>query len=577
MRNKVKKFDAGYSPWNYVGNMGSMAATGMSVAGVPGAIVGAGVGLFQSLEQEQAAKEAAAREKMIASMTTNRNLTNSMRANYDLNNKTNTGIPGFKDGLAGAHTPMKAKVSKGEVLRDPLTGDLTSVPGDYNSAYPDTVNTVIPKGASVYSANNEQAMPFGKSTPASIAKKMEKSQNVKYSKGRISETTKALNEKNIEAQAKLLDMYTAMNGGAVGGNSFDKGKVGTNNYKVPVDMYGNPLPVKAMVSQVALPGEFVVTASAKKTQPAATKPTSTKTAATKKVTAPVISTAPSIAPRDTREAWDQDVETSYLSQDRLRLSKANPISIPLGSPSNPLASIAPSMIQTGTPFKANTDELVGAISRDARGQRRAKFNEFVDKYKGPASDMLMDLGALAPSLSNLAETPDKISPIYSQFVNPLQTYDMSQEMSNIKDQTRIARYNQKNMGGSSMPYGAAVAAGAVSGMSDLYGKANQFNATQKGEYANRANQQGAMDANEARRVQDVNMRSEAASNNINKEGLSQISEFLQTKKLSKNMKARDKQQLLSYMLTEGVNFGEYDLKKLSEIFGIDLNELINKK
>lgn len=565
MRNKVKKFDAGYSPWNYVGNMGSMAATGMSVAGVPGAIVGAGVGLVQSLEQEQAAKEAAAREKMIASMTTNRNLTNSMRANYDLNNKVNAGIPGFNDGLAGAHAPMKAKVSKGEVLRDPLTGDLTSVPGDYNSAYPDTVNTVIPKGASVYSANNEQAMPFGKSTPANIAKKMEKSQDVKYTKGRISEATKALNEKNIEVQAKLLDMYTAINGGAVGNNSFDTGKTGSYKTRQPLDMYGNPIPVKALASQTALPGEFVVTASAKKTKLATTKP-----ATTKKATTPAVSTVPSITPRDTREAWDQDVETSYLSQDRLKLSKANPISIPLGVQSNPLASVAPSITQTGAPFKANTDELVGAINRDLRGQRKAKFNEFIDKYKGPASDMLMDLGSLAPALSNLAETPDKISPIYSQFVNPLQTYDMSQEMSNIKDQTRIARYNQKNMGGSSMPYGAAVAAGAVSGMSDLYNKANQFNATQKGEYANRANQQGAMDANEARRVQDVNMRSEAASNNINKEGLSQISEFLQTMKLGKNMKARDKQQLLSYMLTEGVNFGEYDLKKLSEIFGVDL-------
>ena len=560
MRNKVKKFDAGYSPWNYVGNMGSMAATGMSVAGVPGAIVGAGVGLFQSLEQEQAAKEAAAREKMIASMTTNRNLTNSMRVNYDLNNKTNTGIPGFKNGLAGAHAPMKAKVSKGEVLRDPLTGDLTSVPGDYNSAYPDTVNTVIPKGASVYSANNEQAMPFGKSTPANIAKKMEKVQNVKYSKGRISEATKSLNEKNIEAQAKLLDMYTAINGGAVGSNSFDKGKSVSNMYT-----YKKPI----VDPNAPLPGEFVVTASTKKTK------TATKPVVVKKASVPVAQEAPLTVPRNTREVWDRGLD--FNSDGRVELSKANPISTPLGVPSNPLASVAPLITQTGTPFKANTDELVGAINGDERGQRRAKFNEFVDKYKGPASDMIMDLGALAPAISNLAETPDKISPIYGQFVNPLQTYDMSQEMSNIKDQTRIARYNQKNMGGSGMPYGAAVATGAVSGMSDLYGKANQFNAAQKGEYANRANQQGAMDANEARRVQDVNMRSEAASNNINKEGLSQISEFLQTKKLGKNMKARDKQQLLSYMLTEGVNFGQYDLKKLSEIFGVDLEKLINKK
>ena len=53
---------------------------------------------------------------------------------------------------------------------------------------------------------------------------MAKLQGIKYSGGRIDKATQELNNKNIEAQTKLLDMYTALNVNVPVGGSFKGGK-----------------------------------------------------------------------------------------------------------------------------------------------------------------------------------------------------------------------------------------------------------------------------------------------------------------------------------------------------------------
>ena len=128
MRKKINNFAEGYSPWNYVGNMAGMAATGMTIGGPIGAGVGAVVGLAQSIGQQNASDKNDARQKMINSMSEKADFASQIRANHDMNNKENLGIPGFKKGKAGTHQPMIANVSKGEVIRDPIEWRFNSSP-----------------------------------------------------------------------------------------------------------------------------------------------------------------------------------------------------------------------------------------------------------------------------------------------------------------------------------------------------------------------------------------------------------------------------------------------------------------
>ena len=217
----MNKFNNGYSPVNYVGNIASMASAGASFGGPIGALIGGGIGLAASIRQKRDNERDSARvremDRISAGMSRGSLMDSVIKSQYNMDNQTNFGIPGFNKGIANfkpnSTTAVNSFVSSGEVIRDSMSGRLIKVPGKYNKKKIDTVPANLSEGDSVYSADPMQALPFGNSTPAKIASKVMNLQKTAESGGRIDKATAELGAKQLEK----LDMYTwLMNKGGSG-------------------------------------------------------------------------------------------------------------------------------------------------------------------------------------------------------------------------------------------------------------------------------------------------------------------------------------------------------------------------
>ena len=428
-----KKFNNGLSPFDYASNILSMAGTGMTAGGPIGAGIGAIAGLGFSIYGNNKANEFNDKLKASNNIANNKSLSDMVRYSYDMNSGDNYSIPGFDNGLSSFTSKMQpapnSYVSRGEVIKDPIYGTLSEVPGEYSRYNPDTVSASLSPGSSVFSANPKNKLPFGKSTPADIASKMAKAQRkaektLSSSPSQIDRSTAELNKKNIKIQSENLDKITYLQhmyqNPISGVNKFDNGKT-------PWWIQG-------------------------------------------------------------KEKW------------------------------------------TGR----NMDKLQGKTNIETDQM----YDDYVSRLQS-AVGSVGELASLAPVLQNLSDSPEFTSPIFSQYMNPMLTYNVHPELSDIANQSRVSRYNQSKLGGAGMAYGIANYGQSVASKSKLMSSASRFNADQKSAYADRFNRSQDIAANELRRIQDINMRNRAASRTANKAGLSQLSQYSQNKELMRNQAMND--------------------------------------
>lgn len=202
---------------NILSNAGSLAASGAMLGpwgAVGGAVLGAGIGIYQSIEQDKA------RDREMSQNAINRGLyetsfaSGSKRTTDNIRNNYNYRVPGFKNGTPSAFAP-NAMIANEEGIKDPITGQLSVVPGTYDPSNPDKVMANLAPGTSVYS--NNKPVPGGKSTPAKLVGRMKTVQNMadkvlsgKKPTSRIDKATAELNKKNIDIQTELLNMNTVI-------------------------------------------------------------------------------------------------------------------------------------------------------------------------------------------------------------------------------------------------------------------------------------------------------------------------------------------------------------------------------
>lgn len=202
---------------NILSNAGSLAAAGapLGVGGlVGGAMLGTGIGIYQTIEQDKA------RNRELQQNSINRGLyetsfaSDSKRTTDNIRSNYNYRVPGFKNGTPSAFAP-NAMIANEEGVKDPITGQLSVVPGTYDPSNPDKVMANLTPGTSVYS--NNKPVPGGKSTPAKLIGRMKTVQNMadnilsgKQPTSRIDKATAELNKKNIDIQTELLNMNTVI-------------------------------------------------------------------------------------------------------------------------------------------------------------------------------------------------------------------------------------------------------------------------------------------------------------------------------------------------------------------------------
>lgn len=189
-------------------------------------------------------------------------------------------------------------------------------------------------------------------------------------------------------------------------------------------------------------------------------------------------------------------------------------------------------------------------------------------WQDALGNLVTDFAALSPTISNLFAKPESFAAQYNPYEGQIRNimagrkFDISPAKRAIRENRAIANYNAANYNpntGANLAFRMQNQIAANKAISDLYSQASNINNQYAGEYANTLNNLGQQDVQAKNLAIDMNAKSRATARNIRREGLSQISQFVQNKRLMKNMKDRDMAMLELYgpFLQAGYSADDY--------------------
>ena len=171
------------------------------------------------------------------------------------------------------------------------------------------------------------------------------------------------------------------------------------------------------------------------------------------------------------------------------------------------------------------------------------------------NDILTDISALAPTISNMYARPEQFNATYNPYESQIRStmanrkFDISPAKRAIRENRSISNYNAANYNpstGANLAYRLQSQIAADKAIADLYSTASNVNNQYAGEYANTLNSLGQQRVNATNMAIDMNARSRAAARNIQRTALTRLSQYAQNKQLMKNQKSRDMAMLDMY-------------------------------
>lgn len=187
-----------------------------------------------------------------------------------------------------------------------------------------------------------------------------------------------------------------------------------------------------------------------------------------------------------------------------------------------------------------------------------------------------DVMSLAPTVSNLfSGKAESVAPIQNPYADRIQrtmrkrSYDIEPAKQAIIQNRAISDYNanQMNTGtGANMAYRLQSAIGADKATSELYNQASNIQNQYDADYANTLNSLGQQYVGAVGSAQDINMRSKAANRNIQRAGISQLSDFAQNKQLMSNQKNRDMAMMDMYQPFLEAGFTQDQIQRMLKNF-----------
>lgn len=193
------------------------------------------------------------------------------------------------------------------------------------------------------------------------------------------------------------------------------------------------------------------------------------------------------------------------------------------------------------------------LQESMKGSNKQSKNKF--RNGGKLAQGLTDLAALTPVLSNLGTTAESFDTVYNPYSSQIlstmagRKYDITPVRRAIRENRAISNYNasQSNTNtGANMAYRLQSQVAADKAIADLYSQKSNIENQYKGEYANTLNNLGQQFVSARNMSTDLNARSRAAARNINREALSQISNYAQNRRLMNNQRSRDMAMLDAY-------------------------------
>lgn len=608
---KFAQMGAGLGPYG--------AAAGAVVGGVVG-LLGANKAASQQLAAER-------QEDIDTRMNRNRNANIAIAGKYNSRNFANNRVAGFDKGVAkfksngiNSNDP-NALIANGEGVMDGVTGRVGTVDGTYNPNNPDVVPANLTEGSSVFSKNDKYIIPGGYSTPADIIARAEKMQTIndkilmpkegQRKLAGLDKKTAELNRLNISKQAQLLNMNTILNQSMYAGSGSTESLPKYNN--------GTPAYKKQKVSTDVMQGGSTV--GVPKVETEGLPADDSDFVSIQVPIAPgqtIAKQGVALANQAVKDKWGLDVNfgVNKGSADQViagdwagQINKANPnykvggstgygagtytIRIPksLASQysSTPAATTAQSQIDPAYSLanfgigggKQSPSTMTGFGSKPTAPVVSPTASPNIDVSGVGTGNVFSSLSAMAPALNNMFSGPaDVAKPVYEQYLNTNNRYNMAPALKDAEEQRRIAAYNNRSINtstGAGMAFRSA--APSINTLSDIQDRANTANIGYKNQYNAIANENIRANAAEQRRVDDLNARNQAAARNIKRAGISQMAEGIQTNQLMANQRKDD---MFKSLIFSRYNTAMSDADKASldasiaKMYGGDTNINIGK-
>ena len=183
-------------------------------------------------------------------------------------------------------------------------------------------------------------------------------------------------------------------------------------------------------------------------------------------------------------------------------------------------------------------------------------------------DITSNMSQIAPIFSNLMASPENFEAVYNPYADNIirtmsgRKFDIAPAKRAIRENRAISNYNASQYNpttGANLAYRLQSQIAADKAISDLYSQKNNIDNQYKSDYANTLNNLGQQFVGSRNLSIDQNARSRASSRNINRAGLSQLSNYFQNKELMRNQRNRDIAMLEAYapFLEAAYKSGDY--------------------
>lgn len=206
---------------------------------------------------------------------------------------------------------------------------------------------------------------------------------------------------------------------------------------------------------------------------------------------------------------------------------------------------------------------------DVQGEKtKAKWG----RMGNVAGNVATDLASLSPALSNMFQgNAESVKDVQNPYANTIartmrrRSYDINPAKQALTQSRAISDYNagQSNTNtGSNIAYRLQSAIGLDKATSGLYSEASNVQNQYDADYANTMNNLGQQNVSATNMAVEINARNRAATRNIRKAGMSQLSEYAQNKQLMNNQKSRDMATLDLYKPFLAAGFTKEQLDNL---------------
>lgn len=216
------------------------------------------------------------------------------------------------------------------------------------------------------------------------------------------------------------------------------------------------------------------------------------------------------------------------------------------------------------------ETLVSAAVNNQNKKDNNNENPPKDKnnWRKILGDITSNISQIAPIFSNLMASPENFEAVYNPYADNIirtmsgRKFDIAPAKRAIRENRAISNYNASQYNpttGANLAYRLQSQIAADKAISDLYSQKNNIDNQYKSDYANTLNKLGQQFVGSRNLSIYQNARSRASSRNINRAGLSQLSNYFQNKELMRNQRNRDIAMLEAYspFLEAAYKSGDY--------------------